>query len=212
MPRTKPPYLDELIHRGRNGEDWTTVGKELFPTHKQPARFCRSRFAMNATAADKAERQKRIRRRSPVRERVYPAWTDEDTATLLRLYETNISAAKIAAQMECSKNRVVGKLFRMKEQHLIDDRDKDVDRTLELSARRVRRVLKNMPSPLSNAVFPPRNCCQWPLGDPRHPTFRFCGAPVGNTEIPYCAAHYRVAYHPAPRSAATAALAKRGGL
>ena len=38
--------------------------------------------------------------------------------------------------------------------------------------------------------------CRWPLGDPLHEDFRFCGAdsPIG---VPYCAYHARIAYQPA---------------
>jgi hypothetical protein len=44
--------------------------------------------------------------------------------------------------------------------------------------------------------------CHWPIGDPQHPEFRFCGSSV--TAPPYCEAHRAVAYvalpsHPAPR-------------
>ena len=39
-------------------------------------------------------------------------------------------------------------------------------------------------------------CC-WPVGDPAHPSFRFCGrAKVTSHDIPYCADHARVAYNP----------------
>ena len=44
------------------------------------------------------------------------------------------------------------------------------------------------------------NDCRWPIGDPRHPEFHFCGAPrVGGR--PYCAAHWQMAFQPArPRT------------
>lgn len=35
--------------------------------------------------------------------------------------------------------------------------------------------------------------CRWPLGDPRDPDFRFCGAGVTEGE-PYCIKHARLAY------------------
>jgi hypothetical protein len=34
--------------------------------------------------------------------------------------------------------------------------------------------------------------CHWPIGDPQHPDFRFCGSPV--TAPPYCEEHRGVAY------------------
>jgi hypothetical protein len=39
--------------------------------------------------------------------------------------------------------------------------------------------------------------CHWPLGDPRHPSFCFCNAPV--VTAPYCEAHHALAYL-APRT------------
>jgi GcrA cell cycle regulator len=38
--------------------------------------------------------------------------------------------------------------------------------------------------------------CRWPIGEPRHPDFHFCGAPqlAGH---PYCGLHWRMAFQPA---------------
>lgn len=36
--------------------------------------------------------------------------------------------------------------------------------------------------------------CRWPLGDPSHPGFRYCGANSIAEGKPYCAAHARIAY------------------
>jgi len=37
--------------------------------------------------------------------------------------------------------------------------------------------------------------CRWPIGDPRHADFHFCGAPqlLGR---PYCELHWRMAFQP----------------
>lgn len=40
------------------------------------------------------------------------------------------------------------------------------------------------------------NMCRWPMGDPVHPDFRFCGL-KSDTGQPYCAYHCRIAYQPA---------------
>jgi GcrA cell cycle regulator len=37
-----------------------------------------------------------------------------------------------------------------------------------------------------------RNDCRWPIGDPRHPDFHFCGAPQVAGR-PYCELHWRMA-------------------
>jgi GcrA cell cycle regulator len=38
--------------------------------------------------------------------------------------------------------------------------------------------------------------CRWPLGDPAHPEFRFCGGRKRAGEGPYCAHHAEIAYQP----------------
>ncbi|NBW19422.1 MAG: GcrA cell cycle regulator, partial [Caulobacteraceae bacterium] len=34
--------------------------------------------------------------------------------------------------------------------------------------------------------------CRWPFGDPKKPSFHFCGAPIARGA--YCAAHHARAY------------------
>jgi GcrA cell cycle regulator len=41
-----------------------------------------------------------------------------------------------------------------------------------------------------------RNDCRWPIGEPRHPDFHFCGAPQ-TAGRPYCELHWRMAFQPA---------------
>lgn len=40
--------------------------------------------------------------------------------------------------------------------------------------------------------------CKWPIGDPRHPDFHFCGR-ASAENLPYCADHARRAYQPPAR-------------
>lgn len=40
--------------------------------------------------------------------------------------------------------------------------------------------------------------CRWPMGDPMTTEFRFCGARTGLSPGPYCMAHSRMAFQPAP--------------
>ena len=40
-----------------------------------------------------------------------------------------------------------------------------------------------------------RHDCRWPIGDPRHPDFHFCGAAQLQGR-PYCAFHWRMAFQP----------------
>jgi GcrA cell cycle regulator len=54
--------------------------------------------------------------------------------------------------------------------------------------------------------------CRWPIGDPRHADFHFCGAPqlLGR---PYCELHWRMAFQPmkskAPPSFPSASSSRR---
>ncbi len=62
------------------------------------------------------------------------------------------------------------------------------------------------PVPLEELVIPiseratilslTETTCKWPIGDPGHPDFHFCGRKA-DTGIPYCAHHARIAYQPA---------------
>jgi hypothetical protein len=36
--------------------------------------------------------------------------------------------------------------------------------------------------------------CLFPEGDPRDPSFQFCGQPVARPGLPYCAEHMAIAY------------------
>ena len=38
--------------------------------------------------------------------------------------------------------------------------------------------------------------CRWPIGEPRDPDFRFCGAPQ-RPDCSYCERHWRIAFLPA---------------
>ncbi len=40
------------------------------------------------------------------------------------------------------------------------------------------------------------NMCRWPMGDPTHADFRFCGLKT-DAGVPYCGYHCRIAYQPA---------------
>lgn len=43
-----------------------------------------------------------------------------------------------------------------------------------------------------------KSVCHWPIGDPRSPDFKFCGAAVWRERASYCAEHSRTASSPTP--------------
>jgi len=48
--------------------------------------------------------------------------------------------------------------------------------------------------------------CRWPMGEPRHPDFHFCGAPQLDGRR-YCELHWRMAFQPSrPRYQPTPAI------
>lgn len=36
--------------------------------------------------------------------------------------------------------------------------------------------------------------CKWPIGNPQHEDFTFCGGDALEDDSPYCAFHYKMAY------------------
>lgn len=105
-------------------------------------------------------------------------WTDERIETLKTMLEQGKSARDIAEKLGggVSRNAVIGKAHR-----------------LGLSSRN--KVVKQKPSPLKKDVTNTRTdkLCQWPIGDPGTPEFKFCygDALPGR---PYCEDHCNVAY------------------
>jgi GcrA cell cycle regulator len=61
---------------------------------------------------------------------------------------------------------------------------------------RVRRYTAKKPMKPKTLINLDRNDCRWPIGEPRHPDFHFCGAPQ-MAGRPYCESHWRMAFQPA---------------
>lgn len=99
------------------------------------------------------------------------SWTAERVDELIGLWKEGLSTAEIGRRLGMSKNAVVGKAHR-----------------LNLPAR---------PSPIKRTEVTVTKlsgpACQWPIGDPRKPDFRFCGEAAAAGK-PYCAHHCAIAY------------------
>ena len=115
-------------------------------------------------------------------------WTEERVEQLRQLWSDGLSAKKIAKQLGgITRNAVIGKARRLK-----------------LSNRAAVRVVKRNSRPIRpTPVYDPRhvrlpdlmsNMCKWPIGDPRHSDFHFCG---GDTQVgaSYCDHHCTIAYY-----------------
>lgn len=74
--------------------------------------------------------------------------------------------------------------------------DTPAETQAETSLTEAANVLASTPWP--DAIMALRaHHCRWPFGDPRHTSFRFCGAKA-EPNRPYCAAHNRLAYNAVP--------------
>jgi GcrA cell cycle regulator len=120
-------------------------------------------------------------------------WNDEKIGRLKKLWSEGLTTGEIGKRLGVSKNAVVGKAHRL--------------------------GLKGRPSPIKRQdvkVAPPKKAetriftltdlsaqtCRWPIGDPKHEDFRFCGKSVYPGK-PYCADHCAVAYVGSGKAART---------
>jgi GcrA cell cycle regulator len=110
-------------------------------------------------------------------------WTDEKITRLKKLWSEGLTTGEIGKRLGVSKNAVVGKAHRLglkgrpspiKRQHKAVEVKKEAPRIFTLTD-------------LSAQT------CRWPIGDPKHENFRFCGKPVYAGK-PYCSEHCATAY------------------
>ena len=99
-------------------------------------------------------------------------WTETRVDQLKNLWEEGLSASQIANRLgDVTRNAVIGKAHR-----------------LGLSSR---------PSPIKRVNHPitatQERMCQWPIGNPREPSFHFCGKTAA-PDRPYCEEHCAMAY------------------
>jgi GcrA cell cycle regulator len=98
-----------------------------------------------------------------------------------------------------------------------DPHDSPVEKRIAALAANavVRAAAAALPPPAGAAVVPLEglgaHACHWPLGDPQHPAFGFCGQPQAEASV-YCPHHHQGAYRAPPARAETAkSLARRYG-
>lgn len=132
-------------------------------------------------------------------------WTDERVAELARLWDSGQSASAIGRILGVSKNAVVGKAHRLRlssrPSPIRHERRTPVRRRVPMLTRPVEPPRTAAPEPAPPVEEPqvvtrrhgkgPN--CLWPIGDPRQPDFRFCGAPAQEGK-PYCTDHCARAY------------------
>jgi GcrA cell cycle regulator len=105
------------------------------------------------------------------------SWTDERVEQLKHLWGQGMSASEIAETLgDVTRNAVIGKAHR-----------------LGLSGRP--SPIKKKPTRGATILNLTERMCKWPVGDPKHADFHFCGK-TAHPGMPYCAEHAAIAYQP----------------
>jgi GcrA cell cycle regulator len=147
-------------------------------------------------------------------------WTEERVALLRRLWTEDFSASRIAAELGgVSRSAVIGKMHRLglsgRGQPTVSAKrqskprlpriERQVCRTIGNTALKIRpEMLEDVqPQQFESVVVPiarkltieklTEHTCKWPIGDPGHQEFHFCGHDSLDA-LPYCRYHARVAY------------------
>ncbi len=134
-------------------------------------------------------------------------WTPEREAQLRELWNSGLSASRIAAELGgTTRNAVIGKAHRL---GLSGRTTRKAGGKSSGSMRMVSRVSSPRPArtqirpryvePVERSEFAvsleaiAENQCKWPIGDPRNKEFHFCGG-ARSEGMPYCNYHCAVAY------------------
>ena len=148
------------------------------------------------------------------------SWTDERVETLRRLWGEGLSASQIATELGgVSRNAVIGKVHRLgleARNKSADDKSKDDAPAVDAAPE----IEEEAPAPLEAANDPgsapdleddedvapiplklkltelTERTCKWPIGDPMHDNFHFCGHDADEGR-PYCEYHSGLAFQPA---------------
>lgn len=113
-------------------------------------------------------------------EKASMSWTDERIDRLRQLWGQGMSASEIAELLgNVTRNAVIGKAHR-----------------LGLSGRP--SPIKKKPTRGATILSLNERMCKWPVGDPKHADFHFCGCP-SLPGMPYCREHAQMAYQPAKK-------------
>ncbi|TAL01038.1 MAG: global cell cycle regulator GcrA-like protein [Rhodospirillaceae bacterium] len=111
-------------------------------------------------------------------------WNDEKINRLKKLWSEGLTTGEIGKRLSVSKNAVVGKAHRLG----LKGRPSPIKRPARtVEAKKPVEVKVFTLTDLSSQT------CRWPIGDPKHEDFRFCGKAVVPGK-PYCSEHCAAAY------------------
>jgi GcrA cell cycle regulator len=133
------------------------------------------------------------------------SWSEDRVITLSRLWRDGLSASQIAKQLGgVTRNAVIGKVHRL---GLSGRALPSAPRAAKAAIPRPRRAQppiaarqrpSGKPAPIpatptpegpglvDNLVYLNAHACKWPIGDPKSPSFSFCGR---HADGRYCRAH-----------------------
>ena len=153
------------------------------------------------------------------------AWNDERVDLLKKLWADGLSASQIAGRLGgVTRNAVIGKVHRLglsgraTTSRMKSHRPRARSQTAK---RQMKPRFANVGNPALRQLYlgdtepytPPieeveiplkerkyiqtltESCCRWPIGDPQHADFHFCGKGKV-TGLPYCEPHARRAFQP----------------
>lgn len=153
---------------------------------------------------------------------VVMSWDDNRIEQLKKLWSEGLSASQIAGELGgVTRNAVIGKVHRLglsgraKAKPAAAARPRKVVKTTQRTTTIVSRgnlavvemvdmepevmpVRENVVIPMSRRISIMElreGVCRWPMGDPLHADFAYCGADCGGGKT-YCEAHARVAFQP----------------
>ncbi len=110
-------------------------------------------------------------------------WSEEKIQRLKKLWSEGLTTGEIGKRIGVSKNAVVGKAHRLG----LKGRPSPIKRPDRAAPA------KKEPLKIFTLTDLSAQTCRWPIGDPKHEDFRFCGRPVIIGK-PYCGEHCAAAY------------------
>jgi GcrA cell cycle regulator len=121
-------------------------------------------------------------------------------AAVKRLWEEGLSASQIAKQIGgVSRNWVIGRVHRLglsgRPTRVRPSRPIPVAELMAANAPPIRYVDEGPGT--ATVLTLGAHMCKWPIGDPAHDNFTFCGRRTVD-DGPYCAEHWEMAYGQAP--------------
>jgi GcrA cell cycle regulator len=119
-------------------------------------------------------------------------WNDEKIGRLKKLWSEGLTTGEIGKRLGVSKNAVVGKAHRLG----LKGRPSPIKR----QDVKTPTAAKKPETRIFTLTDLSAQTCRWPIGDPKHEDFRFCGKPVIAGK-PYCGEHCATAYVGSGKSA-----------